>query len=49
MDDLSKFCCQNPKCADYGKRGAGNLMVNITPAWKLLNDPMKKGENKHWE
>jgi LacI family transcriptional regulator len=29
MDDLSKFCCQNPKCADYGKRGAGNLMVNM--------------------
>jgi LacI family transcriptional regulator len=29
MDDLSKFCCQNPKCADDGKRGAGNLMVNM--------------------
>ncbi len=25
MDDLSRFCCQNPQCADYGKRGAGNL------------------------
>ena len=26
MYNLSRFCCQNPKCADYGKRGAGNLM-----------------------
>ncbi len=25
MDDLSRFCCQNPQCADYGKRGTGNL------------------------
>jgi len=28
MDDLSRFCCQNKKCADYGKRGAGNLSVS---------------------
>jgi transposase-like protein len=27
MDDLSRFCCQNPKCPDYGKRGHGNLTV----------------------
>jgi len=27
MDDLSRFCCQNEKCPDYGKRGAGNLTV----------------------
>lgn len=27
MDDLSRFCCQNEKCADYGKRGHGNLSV----------------------
>ncbi len=27
MEDLSAFCCQNPSCADYGKRGAGNLSV----------------------
>jgi LacI family transcriptional regulator len=27
MDDLSTFCCQRPSCADYGKRGAGNLSV----------------------
>ncbi len=26
-DDLSRFCCQNPDCADYGKRGHGNLTV----------------------
>ena len=24
---LSKFCCQNKKCPDYGKRGANNLTV----------------------
>ena len=23
--DLSRFCCQNPDCPDYGKRGHGNL------------------------
>ena len=27
MDDLQSFCCQNPACGDYGKRGAGNLRV----------------------
>lgn len=27
MDDLSVFCCQNQACADYGKRGHGNLTV----------------------
>jgi hypothetical protein len=25
MKDLSKFCCQNKKCPDYGKRNANNL------------------------
>ena len=25
MDDLSRFCCQNPECPDYGRRDAGNL------------------------
>ena len=29
MDDLSGFCCQNPECSDYGKRGAGNLSVSM--------------------
>jgi transposase-like protein len=24
-EDLSAFCCQNPKCPDYGLRGKGNL------------------------
>ena len=28
MYNLSRFCCQNPKCSDYGKRGAGNLSAN---------------------
>lgn len=27
MEDLSRFCCQNSQCPDYGKRGAGNLTV----------------------
>jgi LacI family transcriptional regulator len=27
MKALSKFCCQNKKCPDYGKRGANNLTV----------------------
>jgi len=27
MDDLSQFCCSNPWCLDYGRRGASNLSV----------------------
>jgi hypothetical protein len=27
MDDLACFCCLNPSCPDYGKRGHGNLTV----------------------
>jgi transposase-like protein len=27
MDDLSAFCCQNPRCSDFGKRGQGNLRI----------------------
>lgn len=27
MDDLSRFCCQNKGCPDYGKRGARNLTI----------------------
>jgi transposase-like protein len=27
MDELSSFCCQNPRCPDHGKRGHGNLTV----------------------
>lgn len=26
-DDLTPFCCLNPDCPDYGKRGHGNLTV----------------------
>jgi transposase-like protein len=26
-DDLDRFCCQNPDCTHYGRRGAGNLSV----------------------
>ena len=26
-EDLSRFCCLNEHCPDYGKRGAGNLTV----------------------
>jgi transposase-like protein len=27
MDELSRFCCQNPDCSLYGRRDAGNLSV----------------------
>jgi transposase-like protein len=27
MDDLKIFCCQNPQCTDYGRRGLDNLRV----------------------
>ena len=27
MDDLKKFCCQNPDCPDYGHRNLDNLRV----------------------
>jgi hypothetical protein len=27
MDDLARFCCQNPQCSLYGRRDAGNLSV----------------------
>jgi transposase-like protein len=27
MDDLSRFCCQNSACPDYGRRGGENLSV----------------------
>ena len=27
MDDLSRFCCQNSDCLEYGLRGKGNLTV----------------------
>ena len=26
-DDLARFCCQNPDCDSYGRRGEGNLLV----------------------
>lgn len=29
-DDINLFCCQNPDCSDYGKRGLGNLTVSGT-------------------
>src|SRR6516225_1041400 len=27
MDALSRFCCLNSRCPDFGRRGAGNLTV----------------------
>ena len=36
MDDLSRFCCLNSLCADYGTRGAANLTVC-----------MRYGKHKH--
>ena len=29
MDDLKPFCCQNPGCPDYGRRGLDNLRVGF--------------------
>lgn len=29
MDALSRFCCQNPACSDYGLRGRDNLRVGF--------------------
>ncbi|HLJ94129.1 MAG TPA: helix-turn-helix domain-containing protein [Gemmataceae bacterium] len=29
MDDLSRFCCQNPDCPDYGLRGRDNLRIGF--------------------
>ena len=26
-DDLARFCCQNPDCDTYGRRGGDNLLV----------------------
>src|SRR4051794_25215964 len=27
MNDLARFCCQNSRCPDFGRRDAGNLTV----------------------
>jgi LacI family transcriptional regulator len=29
LDDLSRFCCLNPDCPDYGRRNAGQLSVGM--------------------
>jgi hypothetical protein len=26
-DDLARFCCQDPDCDAYGRRGGDNLLV----------------------
>jgi len=26
-EDLSRFCCLNPDCPEYGKRGGGSIAV----------------------
>ena len=40
MDDLSRFCCQNSECPDYGKRGGENLSVcdryGARKQWRML-------------
>jgi transposase-like protein len=28
MDDLERFCCQNPQCSLFGQRNAGNLSIH---------------------
>ncbi len=38
MDDLSRFCCLNSRCARHGQRGQGNLAVRARygPEKRLL-------------
>jgi hypothetical protein len=40
MEDLSRFCCQNSECPDYGKRGGENLSVcdryGARKQWRML-------------
>ena len=40
MDDLSRFCCQNPECPDYGRRGSESLSVcgryGPNKQWRML-------------
>ena len=40
MDDLSRFCCQNPDCPHYGKRGGENLSLcdryGSNKQWRML-------------
>ena len=38
MDELQHFCCQNPDCPDYGRRGLGNLRV----AFRYGPDPQRR-------
>jgi hypothetical protein len=26
-DDLDRFCCQNPECDSYGRRGGEDILV----------------------
>jgi len=40
MEDLSRFCCQNSECRDYGQRGGENLSVcgryGANKQWRML-------------
>ena len=40
MDDLSRFCCRNSECPDYGGRGGENLSVcgryGTNKQWRML-------------
>jgi transposase-like protein len=38
MEDLSLFCCHNPKCVAYGTRGAGNIR---TRGWMGKNKTIR--------
>ena len=42
MDDLGRFCYQNAKCSDAGKRGQGNLSVT-TPKCREPSAPRPIG------
>ena len=47
MDDLSRFCCQNLQCPNYGKRGGENLSVcdryGAKKQWRMLRCRTCKG------
>jgi hypothetical protein len=44
MDDLTIFCCQNPQCPDYGRRGLDNLRICFRNGC-----PFRKCHPGYWE
>jgi len=50
MDDLSRFCCQNSECPEYGKRGGKNLSVcgRYGPNKQRRGPPTQRGRSSFW-